>query len=142
LIARIFQRIINQMTLSPKMLFLIDGMGALLSAFLLGVILTRFESTFGMPRKSLYFLSFLPIIFAIYDFSCYLRIRKYWKSFLKIIAIARGIYCCISIGFVIHHFQELTNLGFIYFLLEFTIVIILASVELKTAARLTKNTVQ
>ena len=124
------------MTFNPRTLFIIDGFGALLSAFLLGVVLTRFESAFGMPRKVLYFLAFLPCIFAIYDFSCYLRIRGNWGRFLRAIAIANLIYCGISIGFVWHHYQKLTNLGLIYFLTELAIVLLLAGIELRTAASL------
>lgn len=132
----IFQRIINKMTLTPRAMFLIDGLGALLSAFLLGIILTKFENTFGMPSKVLYFLAALPCIFAVYDFSCYWQAIENWRPFLKTIAIANLIYCFISIGFVVHHFEKLTTLGLIYFLLEFAIVIILASIEFKTATLL------
>ena len=123
----------NKLTLNPRILFLIDGIGALLSAFLLGVILTRFESIFGMPRKALYVLSFLPCLFAVYDFICYSQIAKKWRLYLKVIAIANLVYCCISIGFVFLHFQQLTYLGFLYFFFELAIVIILAYIELKTA---------
>ena len=129
----IFDQIINKMTLKPRAMFLIDGFGALTSAFLLGVILTKFESTFGMPLKALYFLALLPCIFAIYDFSCYWQIIKNWRPFLKTIAIANLLYCGISIGFVVHHYEELTTLGLVYFLLELAIVIMLASIEFKTA---------
>jgi hypothetical protein len=120
-------------SLQPKQLFLIDGFGAMLSAFLLGVILTRFESTFGMPREALYFLAALPCLFALYDFACYFRITENWRPFLKTIAIANLLYCCLSIGFLLLHYPSLTALGWLYFLLELAIVIVLASMELKKA---------
>ena len=34
-------------------MFLIDGVGALVSAFMLGVVLTQFDSLFGMPISTL-----------------------------------------------------------------------------------------
>ena len=37
---------------NPKKLFFIDGCGAILSAFLLGIVLVRFEKYIGMPIKS------------------------------------------------------------------------------------------
>ncbi|MEM6633615.1 MAG: hypothetical protein AAF694_28335 [Bacteroidota bacterium] len=58
---------------SPKKLLIIDGLGALLSAFLLGVVLVRFESQVGMPRNSLYVLAAFPCIFAIYDLISYFQ---------------------------------------------------------------------
>ena len=120
-------------------MFLIDGFGALLSAFLLGIVLTRYESTFGMPRQALYFLAILPCLFAVYDFICYFRTKENRGSFLKAIGIANLLYCCISIGFVLHHFQKLTILGLLYFMGEILIVTVLASVEIKTANELAKE---
>ena len=127
--------IANEMRLNPRRLFLIDGFGAILSAFLLGIVMTRYESTFGMPRETLYFLASLPCVFAVYDFFCYLLVAESWRPYLNIIAIANLIYCCISIGFLFYHYQKLTSLGWIYFLLEVIIIIILVIVELKTAAQ-------
>ena len=121
------------MNLRAKTLFLIDGFGAILSAFLLGFILVKFESTFGMPRQTLYFLALLPCFFALYDFICYFRLTTNWGSFLKGIAVANFTYCCISLVFVFLHYPKLTMLGLIYFLLEVLIVFVLACVELKVS---------
>ncbi len=121
--------------LDSKKLFLLDGFGALLSAFLLGVILVQFESAFGMPRKVLYGLSFAPCVFAVYDFICYFKIKENWRTFLKIIAYANLLYLCASIGLLIHHYPKLTGLGVSYFLLEFVVVLIVVWLELKTVRR-------
>lgn len=131
----ILQQIIHKMALKPRKLFLIDGFGALLSAFLLGVILVRFEGFFGMPANVLYVLSLMACVFAVYDFICYLRITKNWRPFLKAIAIANLIYCLISIGLIFHHFQKLTAYGILYFLFELAILFILIYIELKTAGK-------
>lgn len=64
------------MILNTKTLFAIDGLGALLSVFLLGVVLVQFESLFGMPKETLYFLAFLPCLFAVYDLVCYLNVKR------------------------------------------------------------------
>jgi len=124
---------------NPRKLFLIDGLGAIVSAFMLGVILTKFENIFGMPRRVLYFLALIPCIFAVYDFGVIFRNLANWGPPLKAIAIANLIYCGISVGFVIHHYQKLTGLGLIYFILEILIVIILSSIELKTAFNLKRE---
>jgi len=115
--------------LNPKKLFLLDGFGALLSAFLLGVVLVKFESIFGIPQKTLYFLAFLPCVFAIYDFYCYFKINENLDYFLKIIASVNVTYCFISLGLAFYHYQKLTYLGWSYILLEIVIVLIIAYVE-------------
>lgn len=121
------------MKLNPKILFIIDGLGALLSAFLLGVVLVQYESLFGMPQKTLYFLAFIPCLFAIYDLCCYLMVKKNTLLFLKGIAIANLLYCCLSVGFVVHHYGQLTKLGFAYFILELIVVLALVGIQLKIA---------
>lgn len=123
-----------QQCCTPRILFLIDGFGAMLSAFLLGVVLVQFEPFFGIPRSTLYFLASLPCVFAVYDFSCYLSLRKNLSPFLKAIAIANLFYCCLSLGLAIYHRQVLTISGWIYILVEIGIVIFLATVELRIAA--------
>jgi len=123
------------MNFNPKTLFLVDGLGALLSAFLLGVVLVYFENWLGMPKQTLYFLAFLPCLFALYDLFCYLKVKKNELLFLKGIAGMNLFYCCLSIGFVIHHSAQLTNLGLAYFILELVVVFVLVCIQLKTAFR-------
>jgi hypothetical protein len=121
------------MTFKPKTFFIIDGLGALLSAFLLGVVLVQFESIFGMPKETLYILAFLPCLFALYDLVCYLKVKKNELLFLRGIAMANLFYCCLSVGFVLSDYAELTNLGLAYFIVELIVVLILAGIQLKTS---------
>lgn len=123
------------MTLAPKQLFLMDGVGGMLSALVLGVVLARFEAVFGMPKKVLYFLSCLACVYAIYSFLSYWRVKIHWKSYMQVIAVANLLYCCLTIGLVIYHYRTLTRLGLGYFLLEVVVIVSLAIVELKTVAR-------
>ncbi|MEP5614050.1 MAG: hypothetical protein ABJP45_17490 [Cyclobacteriaceae bacterium] len=128
--------IVRKLMADPKSLFLLDGIGALVSAILLGVVLVLFESIIGMPVPALYFLACFPCLFLLYDLSCYFSIKRNWSTYIKVIAIANLLYCCLSIGLVVFHFQRLTQLGLIYFLLEFTVVLVLVRIELKTATNL------
>jgi len=118
---------------NPKKLFLIDGIGALVSAFSLGIILTTFQSYFGMPKNTLYILAFIPCLFAVYDLVCYFQVKQNWRPFLKIIAFANLIYCVISIGFLFNHYQQLTILGWIYFIVEVIIIVVLVKIEFDIA---------
>ncbi|HYG37507.1 MAG TPA: hypothetical protein VD908_02760 [Cytophagales bacterium] len=122
--------IIDKFSANPERLFMVDGFGALLTAFLLGVILARFEDSFGMPQTILYFLSSVACIYSIYSFCCCFFVFSNWVPYLKAITIANLIYCCLTIGLIFYFYQSLTFLGLIYFFLEIMVMIGLMLVEL------------
>lgn len=122
----------------PKHLFLIDGIGAILSACLLGIIIPQLEPYFGIPQNTLYFLAIFPILFAAYDLFSYWKIEQNIYLNLKGIAGLNAGYCLISIGVIVSHFNSITRLGFIYLILEIIIILFLVALEWKTANQLTK----
>ena len=126
---------IQNLNFTPKQLLLIDAVGAILSAFLLGVVLVKLESIFGIPRNTLYVLAIFPCFFVIYDLLCFFWAKQKAAAFLKGIAYANIVYCCLSIGFVFYHAQSITIWGGLYILGEVLIVIFLAILELKTAKK-------
>ena len=130
---------LEKLTANPKRLFLIDSLGAILTAFNLAVILAGFEEYFGMPVDVLYFLAGIACIFAVYSCICYYHFPNRWPPFLKAIAIANLLYCCLTMGFVIAYYLQLTALGVSYFLLELIIVVGLVSIELRTSNSNTQN---
>ncbi|WP_109300025.1 hypothetical protein [Aquimarina sp. AU474] len=119
----------------PKTLFLFDGIGALLSALILGSVFPMFIHVIGLPVDILYFLAFFPVVFLIYDICCYVSVKKKFRKWLTGIAILNLLYCGISIWSICSHYEHLTPLGFVYFLLEITIIVVLVIVELKVASR-------
>lgn len=129
---------LDRFTLNPKSLFLIDGLGALFTAFLTGVLLRMFEDDFGMPQKHLCVLSILACIFAVYSMSCYFLIVKNWRTHLKIIAVANSMYCLLTAVLVMLLYQQLTILGIIYFIGEILIIIGLVYMEISVSS---KNTI-
>lgn len=122
------------MILSYKKIFLIDSLGALLSAFLLGVVLVKFEIAFGMPSDVLYFLAALACVLAAYSYLSYLFVKENWKIFLKIIGVANVVYTFITLILVLYFYTEITILGLLYFLAEICIIVILAKIEIKKAS--------
>ena len=128
-LANSIRLIIDKLTHKPNKLFLIDGLGAFLTAFFLGVILVRLETAFGMPRRTLYFLSAVAGIYTVYSFGCYFFVLSNWRPFLKAITIANMIYCFLTIVLVIYFYQGLTIWGLIYFSLEITVMCILIFTE-------------
>lgn len=121
------------MVLNPKKTFLIDALGALLSAFLLGVVLVSFEEFFGMPKQVLYYLAFTSSLFAVYSFLCYLKTPENWPNYLRAIAILNIFYCFVTAGLIVQFFQQLTIFGIIYFACEILLILNLVSIELKLA---------
>jgi hypothetical protein len=125
----------NNITSNPKHLFLLDSLGALLSAFLLGVALPSFQPIFGMPNKILYGLAALAFLFAIYSFWNHVRFKEHWRPYLRGIAVVNLLYCGLTAALVVYFRQELTKWGLLYFLLEMLVIIALVLVEFKTVFR-------
>lgn len=127
------QQFINKMAANPRTIFLIDGLGALVSAFSLGVVLVQLEQYIGMPVRTLYLLAAIPVVFIIYSLSCSFWIMENWRPFLKAIAVANLLYCFVSVACIFLHLPLLTSLGLTYFLLEIVVLIVLVSIEFKIA---------
>lgn len=123
------------MTVKAKTLFLIDGMGALLSAFLLWFVLAKSTELFGMPTKTLHLLSALACVLALSSLLSFSLVKRNHKAFLKIIAFANLGYCCLTAALVYIFFKELTALGLLYFFVEITVILTLAIIELRTASK-------
>ncbi|MCP4446502.1 MAG: hypothetical protein GY811_14320 [Myxococcales bacterium] len=121
--------------ITPRRLFLLDGLGALLSAFLLGVVLVHFESTFGMPSQTLHGLAAIAGVFCLYSLTCSLLNIEQWRGGLRLIASANLLYCCLTLGAMLYLHQDLSLLGFAYFAGEIAVVVALATLELRTASR-------
>lgn len=119
--------------LTPRRLFLLDGLGACVTAMLLAGILIPFQEFFGMPLSALKILLLVALVFAFYSLSCFFFLKKNWQIFLRIIAIANSLYCCLTAFFVIFYFERLTVLGLCYFLVEMVLILSLDFLEMKTA---------
>ena len=116
-------------------MLLIDAVGALISAIMLGVILVRFEYLIGMPQNVLYLLAAIPSVFLIYDLISYAVDNANHRVLLRIIAFANLGYTLISGGLVYQHIVQLKVLGLVYFASEIIILIVLVRFELKLSSQ-------
>lgn len=123
---------IKGLTLKPKIVFLIDGLGAFLTALFLNIILKTFNEYFGMPLKTLTLLSIIALIFAIYSLSCFVFSDNNLQRLLRPIIVANLTYCILTIGFVINFYSKLTTVGVSYFVGEILIISGLIYIEIKT----------
>lgn len=120
---------VKKLSLSPRKIFFIDGLGGFFTAFILIFIIARFESYFGIPSHIVYILGFIGCFYMVYAIGCYLLIKRNYKPYLKFIAFANLFYCCLTFGLVCYFYTRLTVLGLAYFLLEIMIIISLVFVE-------------
>lgn len=120
---------ISNIFLTPIKIFLIDAIGALATAFILGVIFTHYQEYIGMPREILISLSLIAVIFCIYSLSCFFVLKRNWKPFLKGIAIANLLYCIATAVLMIALFHQLTILELLYFTGEIIVVGVLVYFE-------------
>jgi len=126
---------LEKLKANPRSIFLIDAIGALITALFLLGILAQLENYFGMPSKVLYLLSVIAFCLFLYSISCHRLIKSNGKPFLSLLIFFNLIYLLISIGMVIKYYVNLTKLGVIYFILELIIIGIVIIIELKAIKR-------
>jgi uncharacterized membrane protein YccC len=117
--------------LKPKVVFLIDGLGAVLTALLLLAVLIPFHIYFGMPREVLVVLSGLAVVLAAYSFFCFVFSVNNWEKRLKRIVGANVVYCFLTLGSLVYFYDRLTILGVTYFLGELLVIFGLIIFEIK-----------
>lgn len=116
----------------PKVIFLVDALGAFATASVLFLLQWRFREYFGMPWEVLSLLSMIAFAFSVYSFSCFLFINRNWRIFLNAIMTANLLYCCLTTGLVIFYYSTLAILGLTYFLAEIAVIAGLVYIEFQT----------
>ena len=127
------QKLIEKFIDRPGQLLLIDGSGALISAFFLGFVLVRLQGFIGMPVDILYILATLAGFYALYSFGCHFLPIKIRPVHLRIIALANILHCLLTAFLLVEYHPQITDLGRLYFFGEIAVVLVLAYLELKTA---------
>lgn len=117
---------------NPKNVFLIDGLGALLSFVLLFFVLRNFNIYVGLSKTILTYLSLIALLFSLYSISCFLSLNNIWKPYLKAICIGNALYCILTLAVVLYYFKSISALGLLYFLGEIAIISCIIALEIKT----------
>ncbi len=116
-----------------KKIFLIDSVGAIVTALMLSQVLAQFEHIFGMPQSTLFTLAGIASGFALYSITCYWLVKKHWRRYLIGIAVANIAYCILTLGLIIKLSDTITYLGIAYFGGEIILVVALAIFEFQFA---------
>ncbi len=115
-----------------KKILLLDSFGALLTAINL-LVIPLFEKYTGIPRDITLLLVPLPFLYSIFSFLSYKFGNHYWRSLLKMIAIANLFYCCLTMYVTWINFDTLKILGITYFSIEISVIVILVIFEFRIA---------
>lgn len=108
----------------PKKIFLIDGAGALLTAFTLVFTPVLLPGIFGLPKAQTLLLGSIAVCFAVYSMYNYVRFNPTrWKLLLRIIALANLVYCLLSLAVILYFYKQISVIGWIYFTGEIAIII-------------------
>jgi hypothetical protein len=119
----------NIFSLKPWQIFLIDGMGALLSAALIWLVY-YYQNIFGVPATMFQQLICFPLLFACYSFTCMFMKPRNWKIFLGLIVVLNFLYCLFSIALLTGFLNTLKVPGVVYFLLEIVVIFGVVALEL------------
>ena len=130
---------INWLKNRPKIIFLIDGIGAVITAVLLLLILFKFQSSFGMPEKPILYLSGIALFYAFSSLSFYFKTTENIIPYIKYMVIANTLYCLLSAVFVYYNFSALTSLGLGYFSVEIFVIMILVGIEWSLVSSIEMN---
>lgn len=129
-------KLIAHFSQKQKSLFLVDSLGAFVTAAFLFVIVHHFNEYFGMPGKETAWLSAIAVAFSCYSAACYLFLKAVPTPFFRFIGIANLAYCALTIGLLVKYHASLTIIGIAYFLMEILIICALSYVELNVATRI------
>lgn len=133
---RLLEKLTTKLVKKPKLLFLIDSIGAFLTALLLFVILKNLTYYFGMPKTNITLLFSIAACFCLYSAICFLFLKGKWKLFIKIISFANLLYSLLTLGFLFANYNQITNLDLTYFLLEIVIISAIVYIELNVWSRM------
>ncbi len=122
------------MRLNQKNIFLLDGIGAILSACFTGLILVRYSLFLGINVSLLQSLAMLPAAYALYSLSCYFFVPKIRPWMLITIISANLFYCLISAALILFR-ERITSLGKTFLTAEIVIILLVVYVEIKVLKR-------
>ena len=119
-----------RMQLNEKSIFLMDGLGALLSASCTGLLLPFYSEWIGLPNRVLFGLAALALAYSIYSLSCFFFIKRIRPAMLLAIIAANLIYCLIAAAVLVSAL-EITKVGEWYLIGESAIILGIILVEAK-----------
>lgn len=124
-------------TYNPRNIFILDGAGAILSAFFLGIVLVKYQHLVGIPVSTLKLLAIIPLGFLLVDIVGWIGFDKIGKHVLKLIMLLNVLYCVFSISAAYSHQSVVTVLGWTYIIVEVLVVGLVVFLESRVLTSMT-----
>lgn len=125
------------MHLNPRTVFLLDGLGAVVSATCLGLILPRIQPRVGMPSPIIHTLALVAAFLASYSLACCAFADCTNPRWLRLIISFNLAYCLLTLVLVATLFSQLTWLELGYFGAESLVILALVWLERACLTRMT-----
>lgn len=119
--------------LQPRRIFLLDALGALTTASILGLVLPLFNNLFLLEDHIFYLLSAYVVILFFYSSSVYIFQPSSWVPHLRVIASANAAYCIFTIAIIMFKSEVVSIYTIIYFTGEAILIFFIAFIEWKYA---------
>jgi FlaA1/EpsC-like NDP-sugar epimerase len=117
--------------LSIDKLLNIDATGAASSFVSLGLLLPQIQHLIGIPKTTLYFLAFFPACFLLFNALSRATHLLPNQHILRILVLLNVSYCVLSVSFCLYHYEVMERIGWVYFVLEVLVVLVLSRYEWK-----------
>jgi hypothetical protein len=111
------------------MVFLVDGLGALLTATFIYLLMTFFIDWVRLPYEVLRILALVALGLAAYSLSCHFFLKGNKRNWLIVIIIANLCYVLATAVLILVYYDRIKLPGLIYFLSEFVVVFVLVRWE-------------
>ena len=122
----------------PQNVFLIDAVGAAMSAISTGILLPQFDQWTGIPHSVSFPLSVLGVLYAVFSASCFLFLKQMISSMLAAIIVANSIYFAIAL-FLGLALDEITLWGRLFLFAEALILFGMIFFEMVIYSNLLKS---
>lgn len=122
--------------ISPRQVFLLDGLGGVLTATLLGLVLPLFHERIGLGPWTLRGLGLIGLGYAAFSLSSFWRSPRRIAPYLRLIVLANLAYCAVIIAVLGARRADVTALGFVYFAVEVLVILTLVGLEVGVLRRL------
>jgi hypothetical protein len=129
---RIQERItafLNFLHAQPRNIFLIDGIGAALSALFLLGILAQFPEYVGLSKNIFLALGAIACLLCTYSFACFFFSTKKRPALLGVTIAANTLYAALTLSLLLYFGQMISFLGMYYFISELIVLGILIKLE-------------
>ena len=133
------QKTVHFFTDRPSRLFLLDSIGAILSAALLLLLHFVFQVTNGLPPLIVYALVAAALFLSAYSLTCSWLLRRCHARYLRVIALLNGTYLLTVCILLVLYCSRLHPILIICFILESVVLGFLIYLELKVTNQLIRN---